>query len=171
MTISCYLVQSNHQLDVEESKKDSVRWDNSLNRPLKVECNIEKGEAIVKIRSKFSKKDGDRQFKWECQDVTEGAVPLTDCEWSKEVNKWNGPISYVCPADQVMAGVKSKNHESKDDRKWKVKCCKAHGHITKSCRISERLNSYRGDINYVASHSGAEPYVFVGIQSLENPKK
>lgn len=136
-----------------------------------MECDNDKGEALVQVRSKYNKKNGDRQFKWNCRQVTEGKVPLTDCEWSKEVNKWNGPISFTCPKNKVMAGIRSKNHESKMDRKWKVKCCKAEGHITKSCGASKKLNSYHGTVDYAVSHDGADSSVFSGIQSLENIKK
>ena len=166
-----YFLQSGDQQSEDESDKRSIKWDNNLNRPLKVNCDTEQGEALVRVRSRFSKKDDDRQFKWDCRGVTEGKMALTDCEWSKEVNKQSGPISFICPKNKVMAGVKSKNHGSKGDRKWRVKCCKARGHITKSCGVSERLNSYHGNIDYKASLEGAEPSVFVGIQSLENPKK
>ncbi len=171
MHLNNYVQSMNNFDDEEESGKRSVKWDNELGRPLKVECDTDKGEALVQMKSKYIKKEGDRQFKWECREVTENKASLTDCEWSKEVNKWNGPISFICPTNKIMTGIRSKNHESKNDRKWKVKCCKANGHITKSCGISKKLNSYHGNVDYETSHDGRKSSVFVGIQSLENLRK
>ncbi|XP_064390787.1 uncharacterized protein LOC135338617 [Halichondria panicea] len=59
-------LQSSHPQSEEESDKSLIKWDNNLNRPLKVDCDTEKGEALVRVRSKFSKKNNDRQYKWDC---------------------------------------------------------------------------------------------------------
>ncbi len=138
-------------------------YQNKYDQPLNVDCHAKYG--LYGINSRYSPPHRDRQFQFLCKPIA--TVNLKHCSWTHYVNQWDGPLLFQCPADYVMAGVKSVHNNQKEDRLWKFKCCKAPCYQTKSCNLSPFINSYRSMINYKAPAKK----VFVGAFSFHDNRK
>ena len=161
------------QTDLDEAEIQSTYanfWDAKLN----FECDETKGEAIVSIKSVFSKVRGDRRYQFSCAKVADS--PAKDCQWHNNINNWQEPIGFTCPSDFYIAGLKSYHINSKEDRRWSVKCCRSLGYRTESCELTkEYINALQGSMDYEAKLSGcagdnAQSF-FTGFQSYHNAGK
>ena len=48
-----------------------------------------------------------------------------DCQWNEgHLNAWDGPIDATCNPGYAVAGFYSVHNNGKEDRKWKMNCCK-----------------------------------------------
>ena len=91
-------------LQVQTQNFMNVRWDNAPDRPVSVECNMNNGEALFRVRSKYVGWARDRRWKWNCHKVAKKA--LTHCSWTPHINTWRGPIDKKCQDNFVLAGIK-----------------------------------------------------------------
>ena len=95
--IWCILIQA-------KPAHPNVKWNNYYDRPVSVECNLNNGEALFRVRSSFSGHHRDRRWKWDCHKVAN--KPLTDCSWTHHINTWGGPINKQCKQNYVLSGIK-----------------------------------------------------------------
>ncbi|XP_064395410.1 hemagglutinin/amebocyte aggregation factor-like [Halichondria panicea] len=128
---------SRAKIPKEEWEKQR-KFDNGYGKPMKVECNTKKGEAIYRVESEQNHGEYDRIWKWSCKRIVN--TPLTSCKWTDKINDWNGPISFMCPMNQVITGLSSKHTKASEDRRWKVQCCSVRGYHTEGCTLTDFLN-------------------------------
>ena len=153
---------------IEEQEEEE--FDSKPDRPLYVECDAQNGEALFHVKSKYAGKKRDRSWKWSCAKVS--TIPTTNCSWTGYVNNWDKPLLYHCPQDFVMSGISSLHQNNKEDRRWRVKCCRAEGYQTESCSLTPQyINEFRGDIDFEAGNHLDEiekPRAFTGLYSFHD---
>ena len=96
------------QLFVKQAKprppQQNVRWNNKFDMPLSIECNLNNGEGLFRVRSYYKDYYRDRRWRWDCHKVANR--PLTDCSWTHHINTWGGPINRQCKKNYVLTGIK-----------------------------------------------------------------
>ncbi len=95
-----------------------------------------------------------------CKNVV--SYPFSSCYWTGNVNDWDLPLSFMCNANYVMAGVGSFHDNGREDRLWRFKCCHASGYQTKNCRLTGHINNWDAHMNYRSSS------VFAGLTSYHD---
>merc|ERR1712154_290413 len=106
---------------------------------------------------------GDREWNMNCSNsLSQYEVELADCTWSDYIDQWQGYMEYACPEDGVVTGVYSEHDNSKEDRRWKLRCCREEGLVTHACAFTDFINGYGDDISYTVP---AE-HVIAGFTSL-----
>ena len=135
----------------------SLQWQNSYDGALDVECGTKAG--FNRVRSSYSGWAKDRVWQWDCHDVSE--VEFGDCYWTGYVNWFDNPVYVQCEPNYILSGVYSYHANWAEDRRWRIRCCKATNHFTGSCEVSEYTNSYHGGMDYSVSL----PRVFTGMFS------
>ena len=157
-------------------EQEEEEFDKKPDRPLDVECDPQNGEALSHVKSKYAGKRRDRYWKWSCTKVL--TIPTTNCSWTGYLNNWDKPLLHHCPEDFVMSGISSLHQNNKEDRRWKVKCCRAEGYQTESCSLTPYINEFRGEIDFEAgrdfeSHLDEieEERAFTGLHSYHDNKQ
>ena len=74
-----------------------------------------------------------------------------------------------------MGGIISYHNNGKEDRRWRVKCCRAKGYQTKSCELTPNyINGFRARIDFKVEQGEcvpgevAEGRAFAGLSSLDD---
>lgn len=132
-------------------------WQNSYDGNLTKVCGT--NAAFNRVRSQHSNLHEDRQWIWDCQNITQ--IPFTDCYWNGYIDEWDNPIHVQCEPDYVLNGVESFHHNYYEDRQWKIRCCKAPNYFARSCEVSDYVNQYNEYMNYSVDY----PRVFTGMFS------
>ena len=98
------------------------KYQNGYDKPLTFQCSS--SHAIKRVKSKYSKTHGDRKFLFSCASYGSSSV-CSDCKTTPQfVNKKKEAISFNCPSNQVLSGVKSTHSNEGEDRRWKFRCAK-----------------------------------------------
>lgn len=139
-----------------------MQWQNTWDSRLHVSCP--NGKAFQRVLSVHSNHHEDRLWQWDCGTVSRSHM---DCHWTGYVNKFDGPMQFNCPSNQVLAGAISKHNNRKEDRRWKFRCCSARGYYTKNCYLSGFINHWDKKMHYGVGGSRA----FVGLYSFHNNRK
>ena len=140
-----------------------------MGQPLHLECDTKNGEGIFEVRSEFHGNEKDRQYRWKCQTVA--TEPMIDCSWSNEINEYQGSMLFMCQTNFVMTGISSTYDRKRQDRKWKVKCCRANNHFTRACKVSDSINRFTKPFLYAAKEACSDPGVIAGLASEINREK
>ena len=159
--------------DNEEVTAQKISYQNHGDKPLKVECNQKKGMAINRIQSIYDAKKKDRRFRFSCTQVAH--TPPKHCQWYNDINGWDQPLIFTCPADYYMTGIKSYHNNKKEDRRWSIKCCRSDGYRTESCELTDYINDFRETIDNEAELSicknDEERAFFTGFYSYHSNKQ
>ncbi len=75
-------------------------------QPLNFDCKSK--TALSEIRSIYSTDARDRQFQFKCRKTV--SKDFSKCFWTDNVNDFDEPLLFQCPANYVMSGVKSVHH-------------------------------------------------------------
>ena len=118
-----------------------------------MECDADNGEAIHRIQSEYITINRDRKFKFSCVKIAD--TPGKHCEWFNDVNEWQKPLVFTCPADYYISGIKSVhlNQYGYEDRQWSIKCCRSDEYHVESCELTDYINNFQETIDYVADLS------------------
>ena len=135
-------------------------YQNDVDQPLNFECKSK--TALSEIRSVYSTSARDRQFQFNCRKTV--SKDFSKCFWTDNVNDFDEPLLFQCPANYVMSGVKSVHHNGREDREWRFKCCKTRHYSTRNCELTDFINVYRSHFNYIAPRNK----VFVGAFSFHD---
>ena len=115
------------------------------------------GTSIVAAENIYDDVTMDRKWKFMCGRVVDSAM---DSSWqcSKEftapVHKPFEAMSYHCPQNSFLVGVKSYWDFDYLDRIWSFKCCRVPGYVTLGCRITGYLNNWHTDLQYFEVGAG-----------------
>ena len=68
-----------------------------------------------------------------------------DCQWNEgHLNAWDGPIDATCNPGYAVAGFYSVHNNGKEDRKWKMNCCKVHRGSSAQVHSRGGISALRG---------------------------
>ncbi len=126
---------------------NATGFQNDFDGPLLVNCP--KGQAFYGVQSYHHNGKEDRRFLFSCRTAIPGH--FSECHWTGYQNQFDHPIDFQCPHNYLMTGVSSYHSNSKEDRRWKYKCCNAHGYSTKKCIKSGWVNQWDGPMNFRSS--------------------
>jgi len=109
-------------------------WDNKLN----FQCPD--GEHIYRMKSYHDNGKEDRRWEFFCRKGYVGTD--SECSWSGEVNNWDKVLDYTCPNNGIVTGLESRHDNGKEDRRWKVRCCKLAVKKGTSCYTTGYINDW-----------------------------
>ncbi|XP_074648422.1 uncharacterized protein LOC141903932 [Tubulanus polymorphus] len=92
----------------------SVAWKNQWDQRLNFKCPNNQHIQW------FNNDREDRLFDMNCRPGYVG----TDCSWTGYLNDGDRVVSFVCPHNGIVTGFKSYHDNEKEDRRWKLRCCK-----------------------------------------------
>ncbi|GLD67223.1 uncharacterized protein AKAME5_001858100 [Lates japonicus] len=115
-------------------------YDNSVGGNLYRCCPSK--QVVSQIKSSHSSYD--RQWKVECKPFD----AALSCSWSGFFNLYEKELNYNCPANHVIAGVRSNYEHAHRDRKWSILCCTAPKLITFECRETPMVNYWNEDFDW-----------------------
>ena len=136
----------------------SRQWQNEYDENLLVECPDRYG--FYKVLSQHANWAEDRQWQWDCREVS--IASFEHCYWTEYVNDWDDPLYTQCFPDYILTGVSSYHSNYKEDRKWRLKCCKAEKYFTRNCEVTSYINYYDSFMNYTVTPPAQ---VFTGLFS------
>jgi hypothetical protein len=136
----------------------AVSYQNDWDRDLRVECA--KGQAIHQFRSEHDNRREDRRWRFDCKKFSDSSGVY--CNWHYRINTWDAPMLFMCPANQYMAGVRSRHDNHREDREWDVLCCRKQNFCTKNCFLTRYVNDWDRPLHYNAH--GA----FTGLLSIHS---
>ena len=138
---SCSLPASNKGA-VRHRRQYHNDWDQRLTRY----CN--EGDGIYLVESEHDNRREDRRWRLECRNVVQNS-PQT-YSWTSYVNNFDEPILFMCGRDEYLRGVDSYHNDYYEDRRWRFYCCHSPGYTTKSCEISDYVNSWDEPMSFQA---------------------
>ncbi|GFS20251.1 hemagglutinin/amebocyte aggregation factor [Elysia marginata] len=145
--------------------KAEIEFDNEWEGELDFECD--RPEMIHGIYSVHSNKVDDRKFRFDCTQAPSGATP-GKCQWTDDfVNRYDETVMYACPANMILAGVKSFFRKKSEDRIMRFKCCKDSGVLTTGCTITDYINDWDEELRYQVP----DGKVVIGWFSVHSDKK
>ncbi|KAK3767606.1 hypothetical protein RRG08_003867 [Elysia crispata] len=125
-------------------------FDNKYTKSLKKECPV--GEVLSDVYSIHSNDYEDRKSRLSCRPVPSGAAP-GNCTWTKSyINEYDAPVFFMCPPNEVLAGIESKFNDVDSDRRFKFQCCQYPGYKTSECELTGYLNDFDEVVKYKASN-------------------
>ena len=124
-----------------------LQWNNWFRGTLRKVCG--RGEAIYFMKSQHSNHYEDRIFQLNCRQLNTGS--LRKCHYTGYKNNYDKPLFASCPKNYILTGIIGKYSTSHRDRKFRLRCCRAPGHYTKSCKLSGFLNGFDKKVKYSTS--------------------
>ena len=140
-----------------------MQWNNAYDKLLKVECSNQQG--IYRVKSRHSNSKEDRQWEWHCRQTA--MTKFDKATWKGYVNDFDKPMFFNCPVNHFICGVESYHKNSKEDRRWKFKCCQSPYHYTRNCGLSEYANDWDRSMYYTVPSNG----VITGVYSYHSNSK
>lgn len=171
MVTGVYSVHNNHKDDRRWKFSHGVasgvttsgcHWSSAVNdydERLSFTCN--RDHAICGFASWHDNHREDRRWKIQCCRVN-GAT-LSDQGWTGYKNEWDHKLKYRCPSDDVVTGLYSYHSNSREDRRWKVRCARLtayHGH-----RIEASLSGYANDLDAYMHWDAGRDGMITGFNS------
>lgn len=138
----------------------NVYWQNDYDERLKFECPNK--QAVQRIRSMYNNYFKDRRWRLDCGTVTNTLYSY--CAWTDYLNRFDEPLNYNCPTDQVLIGAKSYHNNWFEDRRWGFRCCKANGYKTSNCYQTGYINEWDAEMDFGVTGNRA----FVGLYSYHS---
>jgi hypothetical protein len=116
----------------------AVHYQNDWDKDLRVECA--KGQAIHQFRSEHDNRREDRRWRFDCKKFSDSSGVY--CNWHYRINTWDAPMLFMCPANQYMAGVRSRHDNRREDRRWRFECKKFGDSSGVYCNWHYRINTW-----------------------------
>merc|ERR1712217_15974 len=88
---------------------------------------------LVGMSSYHSNSKEDRKYKF--FSIRSDNWYTTDCKWRKNVNDWDGKLSWTLGDDEVIGGLYSIHSNKKEDRQWSIQVCKLRKKCTEISKI------------------------------------
>lgn len=133
------------------ARAEGEEFHNDFESELNFECPDH--QIISSIASVHNNTINDRKWRFACRQPPSGATPGR-CTWSDDyVNRWGETISFLCPPNWVLTGVKSIFTDSKRDRRWNFKCCKDSVYLTYACELTPYLNTLHKAVDYTVPNA------------------
>jgi len=82
------------------------------------------GKALIGGTSTHDNGMEDRVWTWYCGTLDSSKYNVSACGWSDWANSYDATFSYYCPNNGVMTGLESQHDNSKQDRRWRYRCCR-----------------------------------------------
>jgi len=123
-------------------------------------------QMITGLYSRHSNRKEDRIWKFYYGSAS-GGVQCNSKYWTNYLNAWDRPLSFSCPANEAISGFYSTHHNRKEDRRWKIQCCKVTNAQLIEGGFTRYLNSWDGLLDYRC----ANDEVLVGVYSRHHNRK
>eukprot|EP01083_Nonionella_stella_P129722 393627_1 len=84
--------------------------------------------AMIGAKSEHDNYREDRRWGFECGEIQpediDKSYQMYGCFWSGYLNSFDGVVDHECSNDGVIQGLASRHDNYKEDRIWRVKCCR-----------------------------------------------
>ncbi|XP_035674757.1 hemagglutinin/amebocyte aggregation factor-like [Branchiostoma floridae] len=122
---------------------------NNWDQPFTFQCYG--NQAIYRVQSVHCNRAEDRVWRFQCRSVP-GLSYFNWHYWSPWINTFDNYMNYNCPFNGVVTGFKSEHSNSREDRRWKVRCSTKWGMTTYNCYSSPYANYWDAAMNYYAPY-------------------
>ncbi|XP_013791404.1 hemagglutinin/amebocyte aggregation factor [Limulus polyphemus] len=135
----------------------SEAWVNDWDGALNFQCQLK--DSIKTISSIHSNHHEDRRWNFGC----ERTLRDPSCYFTNYVNDWDKLLHFTCKSGEAIAGFNSYHDNRREDRRWKIYCCKDKNKCTdyRTCAWTGYVNSWDGDLHYTVP----KDYVLTGVIS------
>ncbi|KAJ7371443.1 hypothetical protein OS493_025913 [Desmophyllum pertusum] len=139
-------------------------WANDWDLPMDFSCH--RGHPIKSLYSYWLDCRRDRVWSFECGNVGNAWYWMSCDGWTTELNEWDGPLFKLCENNGFVSGISSVHDNGKEDRRFKIKCCRSDSHKTCDCSV-EVLNNFQAVLDYTIP----EGKVLTGLYSIHRNDK
>jgi len=122
---------------------------------------------VTGLYSVHNNKREDRIWKFYYGKTSYSNVACTQQKWTNYINDWDGPLSFYCPTNHAINGFKSVHDNRREDRRWKIGCCKVNGATLIDVGITDYLNEWDRPLDFTCG----DDEVLVGLDSVHDNKK
>jgi len=135
----------------------------------RIDWFIDNNEMVTGFYSVHDNKREDRIWKFYHGRTSSSGKTVTcsDRKWSDWENQWDGPLSYVCPSNHAINAFRSVHDNGKEDRLWKIGCCKVTGARLVDVGLTSYLNSWDGVLDFTCE----DDEVLIGMDSVHDNQK
>ena len=140
-------------------------WVNKHHQPSVFNCP--ENQILTGVSSRHTNRIEDRLFKYRCGEVSLWGekIKVDSCHVTKNVNDFDRPVNFSCPAHQVLVGESSHFHRKRKDRRFSYSCCSLKHSFaklkTESCSFSPWVNAFDAYFDYKCP----ENMVLKGVKS------
>jgi len=128
--------------------------------------NPGKNGMITGVESHNANSKEDRRWRFD-YGYAEG-VSCHQGSWTSWRNDFDRLLDFTCGRDQVLSGIRSYHSNSKEDRRWKFRCCHVSSNVRlANSRSTDLLNDWDDGLNF---RCGASE-VLNGFRSSHSNKK
>lgn len=99
------------------------------------------------------------------------SIEIANCTDSGYLNNYDKYVSYTCPNNKIMAGVKSIHSNSKEDRNFNFRCCEAKAAGTKLTYVDKIASNYINNYDALVNYSCPDERVMISSISVHSSKK
>ncbi|XP_013791521.1 hemagglutinin/amebocyte aggregation factor-like [Limulus polyphemus] len=138
-------------------------WWNNWDCVLHFKC--QEKDSIKTISSIHNNRYRDRRWNFYCERTFEDP----SCYLTNYVNDWEGLVHFTCGNGEAIAGFNSYHDNNKEDRKWRIYCCKDENKCTdnNTCTWTEYVNKWNAILHYLVPRD----YVLTGVISEHDNRK
>ncbi|XP_022235829.1 hemagglutinin/amebocyte aggregation factor-like, partial [Limulus polyphemus] len=130
-------------------------WINDWDGVLDFQC--QQKYSIKTISSIHDNYHEDRRWHFDCEKTFQDP----SCYFTNYVNDWDGLIHFTCSNGEAIAGFNSYHDNHREDRRWKIYCCKEKNKCSKACTWTRYVNDWDGHLHYTVPNG----YVLRGVIS------
>jgi len=132
-----------------------------------MDWSTENNEMITGLYSQHDNRKEDRVWKF-YRGSASGGVECNSKYWTSDyVNEWDDELSFSCGANEAISGFQSKHDNSREDRRWKIQCCRVTKVQLYDMGLTGYLNNWDGDLDFTC----ADDEVLIGVYSDHNNRK
>ena len=136
------IIISNTHRPLEE-RRGKIYYCNYITRKQKEQC--EDGLYLSALSSTYDTQWYDRNWNFKCRKV---ANYFDYCSWSEYLNELDDPLHAECDTNHFINGIESYFVAGRNDRRYRIRCCKSNHIKLTECSSTAFINEYRGVINY-----------------------
>jgi len=145
-------------------KVDSTRtlWVNEYDGWM--DWSVGKDRMVTGFYSKHDSHREDRIWKFDHGSSSKG-VGCSSNYWTEDyVNTWDSQLSFSCEENEAISGFQSKHDNGREDRIWKVQCCRVTNAQLQDMGLTSYLNNWDGELDFTC----ADDEVLIGLYSVHS---
>jgi hypothetical protein len=97
-----------------------------------------------------------------------GGVRCHSKYWTSDYqNVWDGTLSFSCAENEAISGFQSRHDNGKEDRRWKIQCCKVTNVQLHDVGLTGYLNNWDGNLDFTC----ADDEVLIGVYSVHDNRR
>lgn len=136
-------------------------WTTQINVYFDFTCNSKQG-LFAFNGNNYNHEHRDRTYNFKCKDIARETD--NNCYTTDYLNDYDRRVDFQCKHGEFIGGIISDHNNDKEDRIWKVKCCKNPEVSLFHCEKSHYANSWREWFRFELTDATEDRFI-TGIES------